>query len=326
LRRHGRFGQLLGASPRMQTLYEALGRVAPTSATVLLVGESGTGKELAAQTVHDLSRRKRQPFLPINCGAVSSQLIESELFGHEKGSFTGADRQHKGYFERAHSGTIFLDEITEMPLELQVKLLRVLETGSFLRIGSSQAVSCDVRVIAATNRNPERAVAEGRLREDLYHRINVFPVTLPALRDRGGDIERLAQHFLDELNRTEGTSKVFDRSAIAALYANPWPGNVRELRNHVQRAFIMADDLIRGPEPEVASEVPADDGASLTFRVGSNLAEIERRMTLATLTRCGNVKRKAAELLGISLKTLYNRLEGYSGKPVAIDEIEDTSA
>jgi DNA-binding NtrC family response regulator len=326
LRRHGRFGQLLGASPRMQTLYEALGRVAPTSATVLLVGESGTGKELAAQTVHDLSRRKRQPFLPINCGAVSSQLIESELFGHEKGSFTGADRQHKGYFERAHSGTIFLDEITEMPLELQVKLLRVLETGSFLRIGSSQAVSCDVRVIAATNRNPERAVAEGRLREDLYHRINVFPVTLPALRDRGSDIELLAQHFLDELNRAEGTSKVFDRSEITALYANPWPGNVRELRNHVQRAFIMADDVIRGAEPEVVSGAPADDGASITFRVGSNLAEIERRMTLATLARCGNVKRKAAELLGISLKTLYNRLEGYSGKPVAVDEIEDTSA
>lgn len=325
LRRHGRFGHLLGNSPRMQSLYEALGRVAPTSATVLLIGESGTGKELAAKTVHELSRRKRQPFLPINCGAVAAQLIESELFGHEKGSFTGADRQHKGFFERANAGTIFLDEITEMPLELQVKLLRVLETGSFLRIGSSQPVSTDVRVIAATNRNPEKAVSDGKLREDLYHRLNVFPVTLPALRDRGSDIELLGQYFLDQLNRAEGTSKVFDRRAIIGLYANAWPGNVRELKNYVHRAFIMADDVIEGAEPVVEEAAPADDGATITFRVGSSLGEVERRMTLATLAQCGNVKRKAAEVLGISLKTLYNRLESYSGKPVAIDEVEDAS-
>jgi DNA-binding NtrC family response regulator len=309
----------------MQSLYEALGRVSPTSATVLLIGESGTGKELAAQTVHELSRRKRQPFLPINCGAVAAQLIESELFGHEKGSFTGADRQHKGFFERANAGTIFLDEVTEMPLELQVKLLRVLETGSFLRIGSSQPVSTDVRVIAATNRNPEKAVADGKLREDLYHRLNVFPVTLPALRDRGTDIELLAQYFLDQLNRAEGTAKVFDRSAIVALYANAWPGNVRELKNYVHRAFIMADDVIAGAEAAIEEPAPVDEGTTITFRVGSSLGEVERRMTLATLAQCGNVKRKAAEVLGISLKTLYNRLESYSGKPVAIDEIEDAS-
>ena len=168
------------------------GRVAPTSATVLLIGESGTGKELAAQTIHELSRRKKPPFLPLNCGAVSPQLIESELFGHEKGSFTGADRQHKGYFERAHGGTLFLDEITEMPQELQVKLLRVLETGTFMRVGTTTPISADVRVIAATNRNPEGAVADGKLREDLYHRLNVFPIALPPLRERGTDIELLA--------------------------------------------------------------------------------------------------------------------------------------
>jgi two-component system, NtrC family, response regulator AtoC len=167
LRKLGRFGHILGSSPPMQKLYDQLGRVAPTSATVLLTGESGTGKELAAQTIHDLSRRKKAPFLPLNCGAVSPQLIESELFGHEKGSFTGADRQHKGYFERAHGGTLFLDEITEMPHELQVKLLRVLESGTFTRVGTTTPISADVRVLAATNRSPEGAVSDGKLREDL---------------------------------------------------------------------------------------------------------------------------------------------------------------
>ena len=208
LRKLGRFGHILGSSPPMQKLYDQLGRVAPTSATVLITGESGTGKELAAQTIHDLSRRKKSPFLPLNCGAVSPQLIESELFGHEKGSFTGADRQHKGYFERAHGGTLFLDEITEMPQELQVKLLRVLETGTFTRVGTTTPISADVRVIAATNRSPEGAVADGKLREDLYHRLNVFPIAMPPLRERGTDIELLAQHFLDVLNKQESGDQV----------------------------------------------------------------------------------------------------------------------
>src|SRR3954447_11991557 len=203
LRKLGRFGHILGSSAPMQKLYDQLNRVSPTSATVLLVGESGTGKELAAQTIHDLSRRKKRPFLPLNCGAVSPNLIESELFGHEKGSFTGADRQHKGFFERAHGGTLFLDEITEMPQELQVKLLRVLETGSSTRVATTQPISADVRLIAATNRNPEAAVADGKLREDLYHRLNVFPIELPPLRDRATDIELLAQHFLNQLNKQE---------------------------------------------------------------------------------------------------------------------------
>jgi two-component system response regulator AtoC len=314
LRKLGRFGRILGGSPRMQLLYDQLGRVAPTSATVLLVGESGTGKELAAQTVHDLSRRREAPFLPVNCGAVAPQLIESELFGHERGSFTGADRQHKGFFERAHGGSIFLDEITEMPMELQVKLLRVLETNSLLRVGGTQQIPCDVRVIAATNREPEKVVAEGKLREDLYHRLNVFPIRLPQLRDRGADIEQLAQYFLDELNRIEGTSKSFSREALVRLYQHSWPGNVRELKNYVQRAYIMADDVI---ECDVAVSGPThkpETGTTVTIRVGTPLEEVERRVTLATLAYCGHVKRKAAEILGVSLKTLYNRLETYGEK------------
>src|SRR4051795_7480679 len=207
LRKLGRFGHILGSSPPMQKLYDQLGRVAPTSATVLIMGESGTGKELAAQTLHDLSRRKKAPFLPLNCGAVSPQLIESELFGHEKGSFTGADRQHKGYFERANGGTLFLDEITEMPQELQVKLLRVLETGMFMRVGTTKEIETDVRLIAATNRDPEQAVLEGKLRLDLYHRLNVSPINLPPLRERGKDVELLAQSFLDELTSRYNTRK-----------------------------------------------------------------------------------------------------------------------
>jgi two-component system response regulator AtoC len=314
LRKLGRFGRILGGSPRMQLLYDQLSRVAPTSATVLLVGESGTGKELAAQTVHELSRRREAPFLPLNCGAVAPQLIESELFGHERGSFTGAERQHKGFFERANGGSIFLDEITEMPMELQVKLLRVLETGSLLRVGGTQQIACEVRVIAATNREPEKVVAEGKLREDLYHRLNVFPIRLPPLRERGADMEQLAQYFLDELNRIEGTSKTFSRDALVRLYQHNWPGNVRELRNYVQRAYIMADDVI---ECDVAVSDPApkpDAGTTITIRVGTPLEEVERRVTLATLAYCGHVKRKAAEILGVSLKTLYNRLEAYGEK------------
>src|SRR6478672_6162909 len=260
LRKLGRFGHILGSSAPMQKLYDQLGRVAPTSATVLLIGESGTGKELAAQTIHEMSRRKRAPFLPLNCGAVSPQLIESELFVHERGSFTGADRQHKGFFERANGGTIFLDEITEMPMELQVKLLRVLETGSFMRVGGTQLISTDVRVVAATNREPEKAVADGKLREDLYHRLNVFPIRLPPLRERGTDIEQLAQCFLDDLNRIEGTNKTFSRDALVRLYQHNWPGNVRELRNYVQRAYIMADDTIECDVAVSEAAPKSDDG------------------------------------------------------------------
>ncbi len=322
LRKLGRFGHILGSSPPMHRLYDQLSRVAPTSASVLLIGESGTGKEVVAQTIHDLSRRKRHPFLPLNCGAVSPQLVESELFGHEKGSFTGADRQHHGFFERANRGTLFLDEVTEMRPELQVKLLRVLETGTFMRVGTNEHIATDVRLIAATNRSPEKAVAEGRMREDLYHRLNVFPIYLPPLRERGTDLELLAEHFLAELNEQEQTNKRFLPEAIAALYAHNWPGNVRELKNYVHRAFILADDVI---EPDHAPEnfLQKSHSPVITIRVGTPLDEVNRRVMEATLMECGNVKRKAAEMLGISLKTLYNRLAVYNAGKELYDEDEE---
>jgi two-component system, NtrC family, response regulator AtoC len=302
----GRLGLLLGASPPMQALYQMLNRVSPTEASVLLIGESGTGKDLAAQTIHLLSRRSKAPFLPLNCGAVSPTLIESELFGHESGSFTGADRRHKGYFERAHKGTLFLDEITEMPIELQVKLLRVLETGSVLRIGADAQVDVDVRVVAATNRDPHKAVQDGKMREDLLYRLQVFPIHMPPLRERGDDIPLLADHFLSQLNERQGTAKQWTEDTVLRLRAYPWPGNVRELKNVVHRAFIMADDEItpRCLPREVADAAPR----GLEVQVGTSIEEMRRRLIAATLAASGGDKRKAASQLGISLKTLYNHL------------------
>jgi len=318
LRELGRFGAMVGASKPMAAVYDALARVAPTSATVLITGESGTGKEVTAETIHRLSQRREAPLLPLNCGAVSPNLIESELFGHEKGAFTGAERQRKGYFEQAHGGTLFLDEITEMPVELQVKLLRVLETGSVTRVGGSTPIPVDVRVIAATNRDPKAAVDDGRLREDLFYRLNVFPIALPPLRDREGDVELLAQHFLAELNRAEGSAKSWSRGALARLRAWPWKGNVRELKNVVQRAYILADteigaETVPALEGETAAEFgpEAGDAATLQVRVGSSIEQVERRLILATLDSVAGDKKRAAEILGISLKTLYNRLNVY---------------
>ncbi len=317
LRSLGRFGPLIGGSSVMQKVYDLVGRVAPTDATVLVQGESGTGKELVAQTLHQLSRRRKQPFLPLNCGAISPQLIESELFGHERGSFTGAERMHKGVFERATGGTLFLDEITEMPMELQVKLLRVLESGVFARIGGEREIQVDVRVIAATNQEPEKAVAEGKLREDLLYRLSVFPIHLPPLRERTGDVELLLEYFLSQLNEAEGTSKRFTREALVRLQAHHWPGNVRELKNLVHRAYILADVDIDpsclpsiGAAPSGALEAGMD-GSVLQLKVGCSVAEAERRLILATLDTCGGNKEKAAKMLGISLKTLYNRLNEY---------------
>ena len=244
LRKLGRFGPLVGASAAMGAVYDLIARVAPTDATVCIVGESGTGKEVVAQAVHELSRRRKEAFVPVNCGAVSPNLIESTLFGHEKGSFTGAERMHRGVFEQATGGTLFLDEVSEMPAELQVKLLRVLETGTVMRIGGEKAIGVDVRVIAATNRVPEQAVQEGRLREDLWYRLNVFPIGLPPLRERAGDIEVLAEHFLGELNAAGQTRKRWSAGARAALQRYGWPGNVRELKNLVHRAYILAEEEI----------------------------------------------------------------------------------
>jgi DNA-binding NtrC family response regulator len=313
LRRMGRFGLMLGNSTAMQEVYDQISRVAPTAASVLLVGESGTGKELAAQTVHELSLRRKHPFVAVNCGAISPNLIESEMFGHERGSFTGADRQHKGYFERANGGTLFLDEITEMPIELQVKLLRVLETGVFMRVGTTKEIETDVRLVAATNRDPEEAVLDGKLRLDLYHRLNVFPLHLPPLRDRGKDVELLAQGFLDDLNQRYSTNKTFPPESREALAAYGWPGNVRELKNYVQRAYIMAgaESINTAAVPLQISLSKPSPGTSVTIPFGTSLAEADKQLILATLEQCGGVKTRAAEILGISLKTLYNRLVEY---------------
>jgi len=314
LEREGHFGGLWGRSDAMRRIYDQVARVSGTAATVFITGESGTGKEVVAQTVHDLSRRRRCPFLAVNCGAVSPQLMESEIFGHERGSFTGAERQHQGFFERAHGGTLFLDEITEMPQELQVKLLRVLESGSFARVGSTEVLQADVRIIAATNRAPLEAVASGRLREDLLYRLNVFPIELPPLRERGPDVPLLAQHFLHEVARREGEVKRFSPEALQQLAAYRWPGNVRELRNVVQRVYVMTSGPTITDEwlPRDAPDENDDAEAEISVKLGTSMAEAERKLILATMAHFDNHKERAAAALGVSLKTLYNRLKAYA--------------
>jgi DNA-binding NtrC family response regulator len=309
LRKLGRFGPMIGASPAMQKVYDLIGRVATTDACVLISGETGTGKELVAETIHRLSRRGRQPFLAINCGALSAHLIESELFGHERGSFTGAEKMHKGYFERAHGGTLFLDEVTEAT-DIQVRLLRALETSTVTRVGGTEPIKVDVRIVAATSRRVDEAVAAGKLREDLFYRLNVFPIQLPPLRERGDDIELLADSVLADLNREAGTAKHFTRACLDRLHRHSWPGNVRELQNVIRRAFILADcDVGVDSLPlEVNEELSA---TSLVTRVGTPIAEAEKRLILATLEHCAGDKKKAADILKISLKTLYNRLNEY---------------
>ena len=335
LARMGRFGHLVGTSAAMAQIYDQVSRVAGTSVTVFITGESGTGKELVARTLHDLSRRRAKPFLAVNCGAISPNLIESEIFGHEKGSFTGAERQHQGFFERAHGGTLFLDEITEMPLELQVKLLRVLETGTFMRVGSTTPLETDVRVVAAANRDPAQAMAQGKFREDLLYRLNVFPLELPPLRDRLEDLPLLVKHFLQEISQREGLVKRATAQALERLAQYRWPGNVRELRNVLQRAYVMStgaeitDQWLPRDAAQVAAAaaavpapvapiVTAGNGApthtagpTLEVAVGTPLAAIEKQVILATLEHYGHHKERTAAALGVSLKTLYNRLKEY---------------
>jgi two-component system, NtrC family, response regulator AtoC len=319
--RSGRFGHLWGRSAPMRRVIHQITRVAGTQVSVLISGESGTGKELVARTLHDLSRRGRQPFLAVNCGAISPNLIESEVFGHEKGSFTGADRLHRGFFEQAQGGTLFLDEITEMPAALQVKLLRVLETGGYMRVGGATPQTADVRVIAATNRDPLRAVAEGQLREDLLYRLNVFPIVMPPLRERLDDVALLAGHFLADIGKSEGQVRRLSPAALARLQTYRWPGNVRELRNAVQRAYVMSDDDVVGAEwlpkqattplPASADKAAADVGPTITLPLGATLADAERHLITATLELFDQQRERTAAALGISLKTLYNRLKAY---------------
>jgi DNA-binding NtrC family response regulator len=300
----------------MQNLFQMIGKVAPTNANVLIAGESGTGKELVAQAIHQLSKEAAQPFIALNCSAVSPQLIEAELFGHERGSFTGAVRMQKGCFERADGGTLFLDEVTEMSQEMQVKLLRVLESNRFCRIGAEEETGVKVRVIAATNRDPLEAMQNGTLRSDLFYRLAVFPLNLPPLRERGEDICLLATLFLAQLNEEDSGNKTFSRTSLRLMNEYTWPGNVRELKNVVHRAYIMAEqelELLPAVNP-AKTMVSEQVGDCVTVQLGSKLADAEQRLIYATLGHCGGNKTLTAEVLGVSLKTLYNRLNEYQAK------------
>src|ERR1700694_193053 len=311
----GELGPLFGKSLAMRRVLTSIERLAESSASVIITGESGTGKELAARTIHQLSSRKNAPFIGINCAAIPQTLMESELFAHERGAFTGADRRREGCFELANGGTLLLDEITEMKPELQAKLLRVIEERKLRRIGGTSEVDLDVRVLAASNRDLERAMHSGNLREDLYYRLNVFTIEMPPLCQRLEDLPLLIESFLQhfaELNHKQISG--VDEEGLAALKAHPWPGNVRQLRNVIERASV----LCRGPLITIG-DLPAEfktDGQKATglfqIRLGTSLDDVERELISRTLEFAGGNKTRAAEILGITAKTLYNRLERYA--------------
>jgi DNA-binding NtrC family response regulator len=298
----------------MQDVFHLLERVAPSYVSVLIVGESGCGKELIAQTLHEMSRCAQAPFVALNCGALPATLVEAELFGYEKGAFTGANRTHQGFFERAHGGTLFLDEITEMPIDLQVRLLRVLETNRLTRVGGTREIECNVRVLAATNRDPLEAVRENRLREDLLYRLAVFPIVLPPLRERDDDVVVLARQFLRELNEQYGTHKQFALGTEEKLCSHHWPGNVRELKNCIQRAYIMSDNnIVKIDTLAPLGQIERSNSRQvMEFEIGTPLEEVEQQLIIATLDRYRGNKRRAAKALGVSLKTIYNRLNEYA--------------
>ena len=328
LRQRGAYGRMVAGAPAMLEVTRQLELVAPTDATVFVVGESGTGKELVARTVHDNSARRRGPFVALNCAAIPESLLESEIFGHEKGAFTGAATRRQGCFELADEGTLFLDEVAEMQPAIQVKFLRVLQEGRFRRLGGTTEVSVDVRIVAATNKDPLKAVQDGQLREDLYYRLNVFTITLPALRDRMEDLDELIETSLPEFNeRHQRAVHGVDEAALLALRGYGWPGNIRELRNVIERAVIMCPgDLIGlshlpsppapgGVAPASAAAAPTQpegDAVEIRVSVGTTVDEMERRLILHTLQQTGNNKTRAAEILGISLKTLHNKLHKYN--------------
>ncbi|MGH8556104.1 MAG: sigma-54-dependent transcriptional regulator [Methylococcales bacterium] len=306
------FAGFIGRSEAMCDLYKMIEKVAPTEANVLLRGESGTGKEVAARAIHDLSTRSDGPFLALNCAAMPESLIGDELFGHERGGFTGANQRRKGYFERAEGGTLLLDEITEMPIDLQATLLRVLESKSFTRLGGEREIATNVRIIAATNRNLIEATESGVLRQDLYFRLSVFPIELPPLRERAGDIELLATHFVRLANKEMGAEKKLFDSATKYLCQQNWSGNVRELRNAIERAYILAENEILPDHFCVfASSAKEVNGQDAGFSAGTSLDEAERHLIMVTLDHLDGNKKLAAESLGISLKTLYNKLNRY---------------
>jgi DNA-binding NtrC family response regulator len=333
---------LVGNSPPMRHLYDLLERISATDSTALIVGESGCGKELAAEAIHANSVRRNGPFVAINCAAIPPSLVEAHLFGYEKGSFTGAVRSHAGVFERARGGTVFLDEITEMPIETQACLLRVLESRRVTRIGGTTEIVIDARIVSATNRNPKQACQEGRLRDDLLYRLAVFPVQMPPLRERGDDIQLLMDYFLNAFNKEYGARKTISAELRERCERHSWPGNVRELRNAVERAYILAEDVLLPIDLELSlatlgaisaacdaeSAVPSssDSGAisivsaslhrteqidAIRVPVGSRLADAERALIESTLRHHAGNKQRAAATLGCSTKTLYNKLQTY---------------
>jgi len=316
LREAGRIGELVGSAKPMQDVMRLVEQVAPSSASVLITGETGSGKEILARTLHQLSPRADRPFVAINCSAIPESLMESEIFGHERGAFTGAAERRIGCFELADGGTLLLDEIGEMPPPTQAKLLRVLEERKVRRLGSKTETPVDVRVLAATNKDPEQAVAQGQLRQDLYFRLNVFHIHLPALRDHKDDLPSLVEYLLRDLNIKHGRQVRGINTEVAELFHSyTWPGNVRELRNALERAVIVCDRDLIG-----RAHLPADFGrthaaaaselSSIRFPPGTTVDAVEKELILQTLAATNN-KTRAAELLGISLKTLHNKLKEY---------------
>ncbi len=318
LRDTGVLGSLVGSSKKMQEVYRLIEMVAPSTASVLITGESGTGKEMVARTIHELSPRKSKPFVAINCAAIPESLIESEIFGHEKGAFTGALERRTGCFELAEGGTLLLDEIGEMPVATQAKLLRVLEDRKLRRLGSKVETVVDVRVLAATNKVPEEAVASGQLRNDLYYRLNVFNIHMAPLREHKEDIPELVDHLIREMSAKHGRSIVAVSDESMRLFQNyAWPGNVRELRNTLERAVIVCEGgviEVKHLPPgfgSTAPRPPVQEANAVRLSVGTTVGEAERLLILKTLEATSNNKTRAAEVLGISLKTLHNKLKEY---------------
>jgi DNA-binding NtrC family response regulator len=318
LRDSGQLGSLVGSSKKMQEVFHLIELVSPSTASVLITGESGTGKELVARTVHELSPRKNKPFIAINCAAIPDTLIESEIFGHEKGAFTGALERRTGCFELAEGGTLLLDEIGEMPIGTQAKLLRVLEDRKLRRLGSKSETAIDVRVLAATNKVPEEAVAKGELRNDLYYRLNVFNINMPPLREHKEDLVNLVHTLLKEMNTKHQRNVRTASDAVLQIFQTySWPGNVRELRNTLERAVIVCDSSVIEPRhlpPGFGSPTPhiINDANAIKIGVGTTVEEAERQLIVKTLESTHNNKTRAAEILGISLKTLHNKLKEYA--------------
>ncbi len=305
------FFGIVSKDPKMQVIFKLIEDIASTDATVLIQGESGTGKELVARAIHQQSPRKNNPFIVIDCSAYPATLLESELFGHEKGAFTGAVRQKSGRFEQAHGGTVFLDEIGEIPLSAQIKLLRVLQTQTFERLGGEKSLSVDVRILAATNKNLLEEVRRGQFREDLYYRLNVIPIHLPPLKQRRNDIPLLARHFLRRFALSHGkTLESFSPEAMSLLLDHSWPGNVRELENTIEHAVVLA----KGPRIEVShlpASIRAMTAAAQPTERASTFVDHERTLLRETMEHCGWNKKKAAHRLGISRSTLYEKLKKY---------------